>query len=64
MWDAFLLNKSLSSLVSGEVPAGIEVPAEVDDGGGGGLDLTLLCHHHKDFCVETGIEESRFGQAA
>ena len=36
MWDAFPPYQCLSSFVSGEVPAGPELPAGVDKGGGGG----------------------------
>ena len=29
-----------------------------EEGGEGGLYLTLHCHHHKDFCIRIGCDES------
>ena len=52
-WELFTVLSPESLLVGTEIP-------DVGGGGGGegGLYLTLHCHHHKDFCIRVGCDES------
>ena len=45
--------------VGGTIPNAILSPPKEEEVGGGGLFLTLYCHHQNDFCLKMGSGDSQ-----